>query len=266
MTPESADRWNSGDAYEAYMGRWSRLVARAFLEWIRPNPQVQWLDVGCGTGALTSVICEPCMPTSVIACDPSPSFVEHARATVPDERASFVVAGADALPKRVGGFEMVVSGLVLNFLPKPERALSAMLDRLRPGGTLAAYVWDYAEGMQLLTTFWEEAVAENPAAAEADERTRFPLCRAAALEALFKETGLERVQLSALEVPTEFATFEDYWAPFRRGTGPAPSYVAALPIAKRDALKERLRRRLVADGDGTVRLKARALAVRGAAL
>ena len=84
MTPESPDRWNSGDAYEAYMGRWSRLVARAFLEWIRPSPQVQWLDVGCGTGALTSVICELCMPTSVIACDPSPSFVEHARATVPD--------------------------------------------------------------------------------------------------------------------------------------------------------------------------------------
>jgi len=177
-----------------------------------------------------------------------------------------VVAGADALPKRVGGFEMVVSGLVLNFLPKPERALAAMLDRLRPGGTLAAYVWDYAEGMQILSTFWEEAVAEDPAAAAADERTRFPLCRAAALEALFKETGLERVQLSALEVPTEFATFEDYWAPFQRGTGPAPSYVAALPVDKRDALKERLRRRLVADGDGTVRLKARALAVRGAAL
>lgn len=266
MAPETADRWNSGDAYEAYMGRWSRLVARAFLEWIRPNPQVQWLDVGCGTGALSSVICELCQPTSVIACDPSPSFVEHARAAVPDERASFVVAGAESLPKRVGGFEMVVSGLVLNFLPKPERALAAMLERLRPGGTLAAYVWDYAEGMQLLTTFWEEAVAEDPAAAEHDERTRFPICRAAALEALFKEAGLERVQLSALEVPTVFATFEDYWTPFLKGTGPAPSYVAALPIAKRDALKERLRGRLVPGADGTIKLQARALAVRGGAL
>jgi trans-aconitate methyltransferase len=265
MTPETADRWNSGDAYEAYMGRWSRLVARAFLEWIRPNPQVQWLDVGCGTGALTSVICELCTPTSVIACDPSASFIEHARAKIPDERASFVVAGADALPKRVGGFDMVVSGLVLNFLPKPERALAASLERLRPGGTLAAYVWDYAEGMQLLTTFWEEAVAVDPAAPEADERTRFPLCSAAALEALFKETGLERVQLCALEVPTVFATFEDYWAPFVRGTGPAPSYIATLTIAQRDALKERLRRRLVAGGDGTLRLQARALAVRGTA-
>jgi ubiquinone/menaquinone biosynthesis C-methylase UbiE len=265
MTPESSDRWSSGDAYEAYMGRWSRLVARAFLEWIRPNPQVQWLDVGCGTGALTSVICELCTPTSVIACDPSPAFVEHARAKIPDERASFVVAGADALPKRVGGFDMIVSGLALNFLPKPERALAAGLERLRPGGTMAAYVWDYAEGMQLLATFWEEAVAEDPAAAESDERTRFPLCRAAALESLFKEAGLERVQLSALEVPTEFATFEDYWAPFLRSTGPAPSYVATLTIVKRDALKERLRRRLVGGGDGSFRLQARALAVRGTA-
>jgi hypothetical protein len=119
--------------------------------------------------------------------------------------------------------------------------------------------------MQLLATFWEEAVAEDPAAAEADERTRFPLCRAAALEALFKEAGLERVQLCALEVPTVFATFEDYWAPFVRGTGPAPTYVATLAIAKRDALKERLRRRLVAGADGTLRLQARALAVRGTA-
>jgi len=266
MTPVSTDRWSSGDAYEAYMGRWSRLVARAFLEWIRPNPQAQWLDVGCGTGALTSVICELCMPTSVIACDPSPSFIEHARAAIPDERASFVVAGADALPKRVGGFDMVVSGLVLNFLPRPDRALAAMHERLRPGGTLAAYVWDYAEGMQLLTTFWEEAVANDPAAKEADERTRFPLCRAAALEALFKKAGLERVQLSALEVPTEFATFEEYWAPFQRGTGPAPNYVAKLKIAQRDALKERLRHRLIAGSDGTFKLQTQTLAVRGTAL
>jgi len=137
----SDDRWVAGDAYEAYMGRWSRLLARAFVEWLHPAPAATWLEVGCGTGALTSTICELCAPASVVACDPSEPFVAHARKHLPDAAASFVVTGAEALPGEAGGFDAVVSGLVLNFLRDPGQALAAMRERLRPGGTVAAYVW-----------------------------------------------------------------------------------------------------------------------------
>jgi len=259
------DRWAAGDAYEAYMGRWSRKLARRFVAWLEPAPEGHWLEVGCGTGALTATLREECEPASVVACDPSAPFVEHARERCADERVSFVVAGADALPRRHGGYDAVVSGLVLNFLGEPGEALVAFRDRLRPRGTVAAYVWDYAEGMEFLRVFWDEAVAADPSAASVDEGRRFPLCREGALTELFRETGLADVRGGAVDVGTEFASFDDYWSPFLRGTGPAPAYVAALDPERRELLRERIRRRLVPHGDGPIRLRARAWAARGAA-
>ena len=148
MTTTSGDQWFAGDAYDAYMGRWSRRLARAFVDWLHPSPSANWLELGCGTGALTSTICAVCAPASIVACDPSEPFVAHARAHLSDSRASFIVAGSDALPHRDNGFDMAVSGLVFNFLPDPVVALASIRERLRRGGTVAAYVWDYASGMQ----------------------------------------------------------------------------------------------------------------------
>ncbi len=264
MTDATGDRWVAGDAYEAYMGRWSRPLARLFIEWLRPKPSAHWLEVGCGTGGLTSSICDLCEPASVVASDPSEPFIEHARENLSDARASFVVAGAEALPRRDGGFDTVVSGLVLNFLPDPGRSMAAIRERLRPGGTVAAYVWDYAEGMEFLRCFWDEAVASDPRAAGFDEGRRFPLCRSQALASLFLAAGLEQVKTGPLEIATDFATFEEYWTPFLRSTGPAPTYVASLDPSSRDFLRERLRRRLRVRSDERIQLRARAWAVRGA--
>jgi SAM-dependent methyltransferase len=263
MMRAAGDRWVTGDAYEAYMGRWSRPLARVFVEWLQPKPSANWLEVGCGTGALTSAICDLGEPASIVACDPSASFIEHARQHLADARASFVVGGADALPRRAGGYDAAVSGLVLNFLPAPGAAVASLRERLRPGGTVAAYVWDYADGMELLRSFWDEAVASDPRAAALDEGRRFALCRAPALASLFREAGLVQVETDALEIPTDFASFDDYWTPFLRGTGPAPSYVASLDPLRCGMLSDRLRRRLHADGDGRIHLRARAWAVRG---
>jgi SAM-dependent methyltransferase len=254
----------TGDAYEAYMGRWSRPLARAFVAWLQPQAGGYWLDVGCGTGALTSTICDLCEPASVVAADPSGPFIEHARKNLPDLRVSFVVTGAEDLPRRDGGFDLAVSGLVLNFLPDPEAAVTSMRERVRRGGTLAAYVWDYAAGMEFLRMFWDEAVAADPHAIALHEGKRFPLCEAPALESLFRASGLSAVETRALEIPTDFTTFDDYWLPFLRGTGPAPGYVAALEPGQRDLLRERLERRL-ARSERPVRLRARAWAVRGVA-
>ena len=264
MSPAD-DRWAAGDAYETFMGRWSRRLADSFVRWLEVDPGLTWLDVGCGTGALASTICRVAGPTAVVACDPSVAFVEHVRSRIADSRISVVVAGAGGLPERPGGFDCVVSGLVLNFLPDPRRGVQEMRARARPGGVVAAYVWDYADRMQLLRVFWDEAVGVDAAARELDEGRRFPICRADALESVFREAGLNDVRSDAVEIPTPFASFSDYWRPFLGGTGPAPSYVASLDAEKRGQLRDRLERRLARGSASAIDLVARAWAVRGTA-
>jgi len=261
----ASDKWVAGDAYETYMGRWSRPLARIFVKWLHAEPSAHWLEFGCGTGALTSAICDLCEPESVVACDPSGPFLEHARNNLEDARASFVNGGAESLPTREGGFDVVVSGLVLNFLPDPGQIMSSIRERLRPGGTVAAYVWDYAQGMEFLRCFWDEAVASDPRAAALDEGRRFPLCRPEALASRFRAARLAQVEAGRLDIRTTFSDFDDYWTPFLRGTGPAPSYVASLDPQSRELLKDRLRLRLHCRSDKRIHLRARAWAVRGLA-
>ena len=262
--PATDDHWVAGDAYEAYMGRWSRPLAHAFVGWLRPRSGAVWLEVGCGTGALTRAICADGAPASVLACDPSESFVEHARKTLDDPQVSFVVAGADQPPGAPGFFDYAVSALVLNLVPDAPRAVTRLRELLREGGTLGACVWDYAEGMEFLRVFWDAAVALDPKAEALDEGRRFPLCRPEALVALFKGAGLQAVRVEALAVPTHFRSFDDFWSPFLQGTGPAPAYVTSLGREHRDGLREALVRRLKPDADGVIRLNARAWAARGA--
>lgn len=245
------------------MGRWSRLVAKSFLDWLSPIPGSNWLELGCGTGALTEVICRHGEPASLVACDPSADFISRARESVLGCPAEFLVASADNLPQRVGGFNIVASGLVLNFLSEPGRAVNLMMDRASPDGVISAYVWDYADGMQFLRIFWDEAIALDWAAASLHEGRRFPLCQLDELSRLFREAGLRDVATTTITIPTTFAGFAEYWSPFLGKTGPAPSYVDSLDPEVRSELERRLRRRLEATLGGPILLTARALAVRG---
>ena len=257
--------WVSGSRYEAYVGRWSRLVAQDFLTWLAVPPGARWLDVGCGTGALTDTILRQSDPAEVVGIDPSGGFVAHAREHVRHERATFEVADAQALPFERARFDAAVSALALNFVPHPERALAEMVRVTRPGGAVAAYVWDYAGGMQLMRHFWDAAAALDPRAGELDEGHRFPLCRPAPLEQLFRDAGLERVEVRSIEVPTDFRDFDDYWVPFLGAQGPAPGYAMSLDEPRRAALRDRLRAALPAAPDGSIRLTARAWSARGRA-
>jgi SAM-dependent methyltransferase len=265
MTDPTGDRWAAGAAYEHYMGRWSRLLAKAFLEWLGAKRGGYWLEVGCGTGALTSSICTLCDPSSVVACEPSAPFVEHAGKNVSDPRVSFVQAGASALPSRDGGFDVIVSGLVLNFVPEIEAAVRAMRERAGSRGIVAAYVWDYSGGLEFLDHFWKEAVALDEAAGELDEAHRFGRWDEAMLAELFRGAGLDQVQTAPVAITTEFENFDDYWRPFLGGTGPAPSYVASLDPTRRETLRDRLKDRVVKNNEGPIRLRAGASAVRGIA-
>jgi hypothetical protein len=134
----------------------------------------------------------------------------------------------------------------------------------RPGSTIALYVWDYAAGMELVRRFWDAAGALDPAASALDEAVRFPGCAPAPLEALFTATGLSGVATRAIDVPTRFRDFDDYWSPFLGGQGPAPAYTMSLPEDRRRVLREAIRQTLPTAADGSIRLTARAWAVRGA--
>lgn len=263
MARRPTDVWDRGDAYETYVGRWSRLVAREFLQWLAVEPGRRWLDVGCGTGALTETILDVAAPAGVKAVDPSEGYLRHARHQVGDPRAAFDVGDALSLPAADETFDAVVSGLVLNFVPDAAGAVAEMARTTARGGVVGAYVWDYGAAMQFMRYFWDAAVALDPAAHDLDEGARFPLCKPEALRRLFMEGALIDVDVTAIDVPTPFGDFDDYWVPFLSGQGPAPGYAMALSEDARVALRERLRSNLPIGDDGTVSLTARAWAVCG---
>ncbi|GAA2376223.1 methyltransferase [Catellatospora methionotrophica] len=254
-----------GDAYEAYVGRWSRLVARAFVRRLAVPAGREWLDVGCGTGALTETVLATAEPARITGVDRSEPFVDLARARIGDARAVFQVGDAKALPLPDGSVDVAVSGLVLNFVPDPPEAAAEIARVLRPGGVAAAYVWDYADGMAMMRHFWDAAAALDPASAAWDEGRRPSVCGPDALRALWTDAGLQAVAVESVQVPTVFADLADYWEPFLGGQGSAPGYLRGLPDDHRAALRALLRTNLPTAPDGTIPLTARAWTVRGRA-
>lgn len=257
------DNWANGQSYEAYVGRWSRAVALEFLEWLAVPADRRWLDIGCGTGALSETILRKASPKAVTGIDASEGYVAYVRQAIKDPKATFQVGSVDPLPFADGAFESVVSGLVLNFLPHPGRALTEMRRVVTPGGTVAAYVWDYAGEMEFMRYFWDAAVELDPKAAALDEGRRFPLCNPEPLRQLFESAGLGHVDTRAIDVKTVFRDFNDFWTPFLGGQGPAPSYLMSLSPERRNELRETIMGELPIEDDGSIPLIARAWAVKG---
>ena len=265
MTRSASNRevWDSGEGYERYVGRWSRLVARDFVRWLDVAPGSAWLDVGCGTGALIDAILEGAAPDNVSGIDRSEGYVAHARGRIADGRVELRTGDAQAVPFEDGAFDAAVSGLVLNFVPDKEVMAGEMARVVRHGGVVACYVWDYADKMELMRHFWDAAVELDQAASRLDEGQRFPICDPGRLEALFQNSGLHSVESKAIDVPTAFADFDDYWTPFLMSQGPAPGYCTSLDEAARARLRERVRSRLPIRPDGSIHLIARGWAVKG---
>ncbi|HEX2113138.1 MAG TPA: class I SAM-dependent methyltransferase [Alphaproteobacteria bacterium] len=257
------DAWHAGDRYEAYMGRWSRQLAPRFLDWLAAANGLDWLDVGCGTGALSAAILARCNPANLIAIDQSEGFVAMARATVPDRRAEFRVGDAHTLEMDTGRRDVIASALVLNFMADKHRALVEMKRVARVGGMVSFYVWDYpGGGVEFIRAFWDAAAALDAAARDLTEDKRFSFCTPDGLAGLMRGAGLTRIECAPIEIPTLFQDFEDYWSPFTLGAGPAPGYCASLLPAAQQRLKERLHDSLPRKQDGSIPLRARAWAVR----
>lgn len=250
--------WASGEAYEAFMGRWSALVAAQFLERVDGPRDRKWLDLGCGTGALSRAVLGRGV-RDLYGVDPSPAFVAHAATTA---EGRFTVGDAQRLPFRDGRFGAVVSALVLNFIPDLKAALAEVHRVLGPGGIAAAYVWDYSGGMQFLRRFWDAAFRIDESSAALDEGKKFTIARPERLEHAFASAGFSDVTTWPIEVPTRFRDFDDYWQPFLGGTGPAAGFVVSLLERRRSELREDLRASLPIGPDGSIDLVARAWAVR----
>jgi SAM-dependent methyltransferase len=263
MSEAAKESWGSGRAYELWVGRWSRLVAEEFIDWLAVSSGQAWGDVGCGTGALAECILASSDPAGVLGVDRSEAYVSEARNRFGDSRARFEVGDACALTWAPATCDVTVSGLVLNFVPDSDAMAREMVRVTRPGGRVAAYVWDYAGGMQMIRHFWDVALELNRADSKLDQAERFPLCQPGPLEQLFRRAGLISVSVRAIDVPTVFRDFEDYWRPFLGKQGAAPTYLASLPGDMQDRIRGALKDRLVAAADGSIAMTARAWAVQG---
>jgi len=257
------DAWQAGDSYDRYMGRWSRQIAPRFLAWLDAAAGSDWLDVGCGTGALTAAIITQSEPKSVVSVDPSAGFLAKARANVPDARVDFRTGDAQALPIEEGSKDIIVSGLVLNFVPDRPKALAEMKRVARAGAIIGFYVWDYpGGGVEFMRAFWNAAITLDPNASDLTEDLRFPFCTPDGLRKLADAAGLVSVDVTAIEAPCVFKDFEDFWHPFTLGAGPAPGYCMSLPPAARERLRLNLSETLPRQADGSIHLRTRAWATR----
>lgn len=253
--------WGAAEAYEGYMGRWSRKVAPLFTEWLAPSPHRDWVDLGCGTGVLSAQVARTCQPKSLLGLDTSEGFLGYAAHHVPG--ATFRVGDAADTGLPPGTFDYAVSGLVLNFVRDPARALREMARLVRPGGRVALYVWDYAGHMQIMRAFFDAARPIDPGSAAFDDGIQAPICRPGPLRAAFGAAGLVDVEVTNLDIPAAFPNFEAYWAPFLGGTGSAPNYCVGLDPDVRERIRQAVRAALPTGPDGEILLAVRAWAVKG---
>jgi SAM-dependent methyltransferase len=240
------------------MGRYSRELAPRLADFAAIEPGSRALDVGCGPGALTAELVRRVGADSVIAADPSESFVAACAESVPG--ADVRVASAESLPWPDDSVDAALAQLVVNFLEHPAAGVIEMCRLVRPGGTVSACTWDYSDGMRMLRTFWDAALALDPEAPDEGRTMRYQDPHD--LAALWRETRLEEVETTPLEVEAEYRSFDDFWEPFLSGTGPGGAYCTSLSPKRQLALREECCRRL-GDPRGPFALPARAWAVRG---
>jgi len=256
-----------GDRYELQMGRWSRRLVIPFLEFAGTQPGERVLDVGCGTGHLARAVAERSMPGEVRAIDLAAVYVDHARRHNRDPRVTFDVADACAMPFADHSFDRVLSLLVLHFVPQAAQAIAEMRRVTRPGGIVAAAVWDARGGYVANRMFFDTAAALDPAAnaRRARNYTR-PLTRPGELGRAWRDAGLCDVAEATLSIRMEFASFDDYWAPYDGRDGPNAEYVATLGPVERSRFVDALRAAyLDGEDDGPRSYGALAWAVKGTA-
>ena len=267
MTTSSTFVAADGDGYELQMGRWSRRLAEPFLDFVGTAPAESVLDVGCGTGALTTALTSRRGYERLHGVDFSPIYIAHANGQFRDPRVTFAVGDACALEFPDRSFDRVLALLLLHFVPRTEQAVSEMRRVAKPGGVVGAAVWDTRGGFLANRIFFDTAAALDPRAVDRRARnyTR-PMTKPGELGAAWRAAGFDNVVETALSIRMEFASFGDYWAPYEGKDGPGPEYMATLSEGERGRLRDAVRLAYV-DGepDGPRSYVAVAWAVKGVA-
>jgi SAM-dependent methyltransferase len=252
--------WNDAVGYEAYVGHWSRAIAPRFVDWLALPSGLRWLDVACGTGALTSAILACCDPDEVVGVDASSHYLESAQESCRDPRVQFVVGDANFLSFPLSSFGVSVSGLALNFIAF-DRGLAEQYRVVRPGGTIAAYVWDYSGEYEFARRFWDSALSIDPRAAAYDPGRKAKICHEQDLRQALLAAGCTGVETSVIDDSGEFPSREAYWHAFDGRQGSTSEYLSLLTDRQRLNLKDALLSTM--NAEGPVKLKIRALAVKG---
>ena len=256
------DAWANAEAYESYVGRWSRITAKDFLKWLDVPKNKTWLDLGCGTDALSQTILEIAFPSNLLAVEPSEDFLTLAKCQINDDRALFALGSGSDIPTEDNSIDVLVSAYVLNFIPNLQEAFDEMKRVVKPGGVIAAYVWDYKDKTEFMRYFWDAASDLDDEAKELDEGKRFSLCHPDKLSPQFRFAGLQEVEVKAIDISTVYKDFDDYWQPFLGGIGPAPGYVASLSSREKERLRVKLYQSFLISDDGSIHLRARSWAVK----
>lgn len=246
--------------YEQFMARWSRPLGQAFLNWFSAPANMRWLDVGCGTGIFTELISDTRSPVKVVGIDCARAQIEHACRKALCQRVEFRVADAQHLPFRAASFDLVASSLAINFVPDRPRAVAEMCRVARPGGLIAACVWDFAAGFSPswpMRLGMSRVGVEAPPVAGADDSSR------EALASLFGQAGFEDIATTSIEVTASFADLDELWHAQTPGYAPITKAIAQMPEIARARLKEVVRAEMPTLADGRIAFRARANAVRG---
>lgn len=254
-----------GEGYELMMGRWSRRLALPFLEFVGPAEGQRVLDVGCGTGHLSSALLASSGAAEVHGVDLSPAYVDHARRHNPDPRLVFRVGDACALEYADGDFDRVLSMLMLHFVPRGPEAIAEMRRVARPGAIVGAVVWDVRGGFVANRLFFDTAAVLDPRAGARRARNYArPMTRPGEMADAWRAAGFEDVTQTLLCIRMEFTCFADYWAPYLGRDGPGAEYVGTLDDVERARLEDAVKAAYV-DGepDGPRSYAALAWAVKG---
>ncbi|MFW9930100.1 MAG: class I SAM-dependent methyltransferase [Candidatus Thorarchaeota archaeon] len=259
----SSNNWNNTALYNEFMGKWSKLVAQQFISWLGTDHTIfrkSWIDIGCGTGALTFEIVKLTNPIRVIGIDPSLNYLPKIK-HLPN--VSFEVGSSTQIPAMTESFDFVVSGLALNFMSDIDASLKEMLRVLKSNGILALYVWDYSEQMEFLRIFWDTAMEIKSEAKFLDEGGIFPICKKSALLKLFTNNHLKAIDIKEIIIETNFINFDSYWNPFLGGQGPAGSFLLSLNESEKNLLRRKLISKISKANDEPIKLKARSFAIQG---
>jgi SAM-dependent methyltransferase len=255
--PEIRPAFDDADAYERYMGGWSRAIGEKFLAWLAPPANARWLDIGCGTGAFSQLIAERCAPKSLSGIDPSPAQIEAVRAKLP--RADLRVGDSLALPFGDGEFDIVASALVLHFIPDRAKAFAEMKRVVRPGGMVAAYTWERSA----TSDFAPYAPMLHGLDAIGVEPMRSPTVPEQQVEGLRRTAevaGLANIALTHIEATQSFQDFDEYWNVQTLTVSPVGKTIAKLDDTQRARLRETMQSLVPIAGDGSISYSARAVA------